>query len=109
MPNLHDARLSSLLGAAMSVCYCAIAVGMSASVKPGPEVSYDPATVDRSQTDRLMGIFNAMTTVFFAYGGHNVALEIQATIGLSDSKPSSVKTMMKGVNWTFFVTGEHVA
>jgi hypothetical protein len=39
MPSLHDARLSSLLGALMSAAYCIIAVAMSATVKPGPEVS----------------------------------------------------------------------
>lgn len=55
----------------MSVAYCTIAVAMSATVHPGPEVNYDPAVVSRSTTERLMGIFNAMTTVFFAYGGHN--------------------------------------
>jgi hypothetical protein len=69
MPSLHDARLSSLLGALMSAAYCVIAVGMSASVRPGPEVNYNPAAVQRSSTERVMGIFNALTTVFFAYGG----------------------------------------
>lgn len=42
MPSLHDARLSSLLGALMSAAYCIIAVAMSATVKPGPEVSGAP-------------------------------------------------------------------
>jgi hypothetical protein len=69
------------------------------------QVNYNPAAVDRSNTARLMGIFNAMTTVFFAYGGHNVALEIQATIAIDDKTPTTVRPMMKGVNWTFFVTG----
>lgn len=78
MPSLHEARLCSLLGALMSVAYCTIAVVMSATVNPASHnVSYDPATVERSTTARVMGIFNAMTTVFFAYGGHNVALELQ--------------------------------
>ena len=107
MPSLHDARLCSLLGALMSVAYCTIAVAMSATVKPGSEVSYNPAAVDRSNTARLMGIFNAMTTVFFAYGGHNVALEIQATIAVNDKQPTTVKIMKKGVDFTFVVTGKH--
>lgn len=105
MPSLHDARLSSLLGALMSAAYCIIAVAMSATVKPGPEVNYNPAAVQRSSIDNVMGIFNAMTTIFFAYGGHNVALEIQATIGITEKNPSSVRPMMRGVNWTFFITG----
>jgi hypothetical protein len=53
-----------------------------------------------------MGIFNALTTILFAYGGHNVALEIQATIPVSGQQPSTVPAMMRGVNVTFIVTGE---
>jgi hypothetical protein len=89
----------------MSAAYCIIAVAMSATVKPGPEVQYNPASVQRSQIARIMGVFNAMTTIFFAYGGHNVALEIQATIGITQKNPSTVRPMMRGVNWTFLVTG----
>ena len=105
MPSLHDARLVSLLGALMSAAYCIIAVVMSATIKPGSEVNYDPAKVPHSNLTRIMGIFNAMTTVFFAYGGHNVALEIQATIGITEKHPTTVKPMMTGVHWTFVITG----
>ena len=38
-------------------------------------------------------------------GGHNVALEIQATIPITSEQPSTVKPMMRGVNITFVVTG----
>jgi hypothetical protein len=34
-------------------------------------------------------------------GGHNVALEIQATLPRTESNPSTVKPMMKGINITF--------
>lgn len=102
---MHDVRLISLLGALMSAAYCIIAVVMSATVRPGPDVNYNPAVVARSPVARVMGVFNALTTVFFAYGGHNVALEIQATIAITDSQPSTVPPMMRGVNWTFVVTG----
>jgi hypothetical protein len=69
------------------------------------QVNYNPAAVERSSIDNVMGIFNAMTTIFFAYGGHNVALEIQATIGITEKNPTTVRPMMRGVNWTFFITG----
>jgi hypothetical protein len=96
----------SLLGALMSAAYCIIAIVMSATVRPGPSVNYNPAAVHRSPVERVMGIFNAMTTVFFAYGGHNVALEIQATIPIGGKHPlSTVPAMMRGVNVTFLVTG----
>jgi amino acid permease len=106
MPSLHDARLSSLLGALMSAAYCIIAVAMCATVKPSG-VNYNPAAVGRTPINNVMGIFNALTTVLFAYGGHNVALEIQATIGRTEKYPSTVQPMMKGVNWTFVITGKH--
>jgi hypothetical protein len=97
----------------MSAAYCTIAIVMSGTAKPSGTVNYNPAAVPRSSVDRVMGVFNAMTTVFFAYGGHNVALEIQATIP-SDSKTpnmhtSTVPAMMRGVNVTFLITGESLS
>jgi len=106
LPSLHDARLISLLGALMSASYCLIAIVMSATVRPGPDINYSPAAVQRTPLERVMGVFNAMTTVLFAYGGHNVALEIQATIPVGGKHPdSSVPAMMRGVLWTFVATG----
>jgi hypothetical protein len=109
LPSFNDLRFVSLLGALMSAAYCCIAIVMSGTVHPGPDVNYNPAAVPRSPVERIMGVFNAMTTVFFAYGGHNVALEIQATIP-SDAKTlnmhmSTVPAMMRGVNVTFLITG----
>jgi hypothetical protein len=93
----------------MSAAYCCIAIVMSATVHPGPDVNYNPAAVPRSPVERIMGIFNAMATVFFSYGGHNVALEIQATIPSNAKTPnmhtSTVPAMMRGVNVTFLITG----
>lgn len=68
LPSFNDLRLVSLLGALMSLAYCTIAVVMSATVQPSSSVNYNPAAVPRSSTEKVMGIFNALTTVFFAYG-----------------------------------------
>eukprot|EP00878_Enallax_costatus_P009298 GHUV01009718.1.p1 GENE.GHUV01009718.1~~GHUV01009718.1.p1 ORF type:complete len:332 (+),score=46.62 GHUV01009718.1:660-1655(+) len=106
LPSFDDLRMVSLLGALMSLAYCTIAVAMSATVNPGTSVNYSPALVHKAPVKRVMDVFNALTTVFFAYGGHNVALEIQATIPCGGTHPSStVSTMMKGVNVTFLLTG----
>eukprot|EP00878_Enallax_costatus_P034216 GHUV01037901.1.p1 GENE.GHUV01037901.1~~GHUV01037901.1.p1 ORF type:complete len:114 (-),score=1.87 GHUV01037901.1:147-488(-) len=43
--------------------------------------------------------------LYVTTGGHNVALEIQATIPITAEQPSTVKPMMRGVNITFVVTG----
>ena len=92
----------SLLGALMSFCYCSIAVVMCFMVRPDMSVvSYDP-TAGRSTTEIVFGVFNALSTVLFAYGGHNIALEIQATLPFP---PSTVPPMMRGVHVTFVLTG----
>jgi hypothetical protein len=68
LPSFDDIRWVSLLGSLMSMAYCIIAFAMSASVKPEPSVNYVPAAVPRSTLDRVMGIFNALTSILFAYG-----------------------------------------
>jgi hypothetical protein len=68
LPSFDDIRWVSLLGSLMSMAYCIIAFAMSASVKPEPSVNYVPAAVPRSTVDRVMGIFNALTSILFAYG-----------------------------------------
>ena len=46
-----------------------------------------------------------MLAALHCVGGHNVALEIQATLPIDQQHPSSVPAMMKGVNVTFIATG----
>lgn len=112
LPSFDDLRWVSALGALMSALYCGIAVGTSASVMPDANVSYNPMAVERSPVERLFGVFNALSAVFFAFGGHNVSLEVQATIavdqygdGRSGAPVSSVPGMLKGVLITFVITG----
>ena len=45
---------------------------------------------------KVFGFFEALGDVAFAYAGHNVVLEIQATIPSTPDKPSK-KPMWKGV------------
>lgn len=44
---------------------------------------------------------NAIATIAFSYGGHNIAQEIQATLPLP---PSTAKRMMRSVDLTFLLT-----
>jgi len=69
LPSFDDILLVSMLGSLMSMAYCLIAFIMSATVKPGPTTNYIPAAVERSTIDKVMGIFNALTSILFAYGG----------------------------------------
>uniref|UniRef100_A0A383W7B9 Amino acid transporter transmembrane domain-containing protein n=1 Tax=Tetradesmus obliquus TaxID=3088 RepID=A0A383W7B9_TETOB len=105
LPSFNELSMVSLLGAVMSVAYCIIAIVMSARVHPAKgTVNYAPEAVERTPVERAMGIFNAVTTVLFAYGGHNVALEIQATLPINAQHKSTVPRMEKGVHITFVVT-----
>jgi hypothetical protein len=40
--------------------------------------------------------------MMFAYGGHNIALEIQATLPSTPEHPSTINRMMRGV-WAAFI------
>jgi hypothetical protein len=60
--------------------------------KPG---SGNPGT-PLSDMDRVFGFFNALGTIAFAYAGHNVVLEIQATLPSTPDRPSKVE-MWRGV------------
>ena len=67
LPDFGDLSVVSLLGALMSIGYCTIAAVMCFTSKPGADVSYDPSH-GRSTADMVFGVFNALTTVLFAYG-----------------------------------------
>ncbi|KAK9826733.1 hypothetical protein WJX81_002553 [Elliptochloris bilobata] len=101
-PNFNSLTVVSLSAAIMSLAYSTIAFG--ASMDAGLHYT------DRSKIDYTLnrepafsgvfGVFNALGTVAFAYGGHNVVLEIQATL---PHPPSTVKPMMKGVYVAYVV------
>ena len=59
----------------MSISYSTIAIGVSghAGRQPGAEYNLNGFT----KAEGVFGIFNALGTIAFAYGGHNVVLEIQ--------------------------------
>lgn len=75
MPNFHKLSAISLLAAVMSISYSTIAIGVSAHAgrQPGAEYNLNGFT----KAEGVFGIFNALGTIAFAYGGHNVVLEIQ--------------------------------
>ncbi|XP_043720790.1 lysine histidine transporter-like 5 [Telopea speciosissima] len=95
-PNFNSLRGISLLAAVMSVCYSAIA--FIASTIRGSEHHREARYGLRATTTAgtIFGVFNGMGTMAFAFAGHSVALEIQATIPSTPEKPSS-KPMWKGV------------
>ena len=105
LPEYTHLGWVSAFGALMSIGYCAIATGLAAAYRVqggGPAASYVSSTLtEPSPVKRVINLFAAMSTVLFAYGGHNIALEIQATL----PRPPTVKRMMRGVNIAFVITG----
>jgi amino acid permease len=104
LPNFHKLSAISLVAAIMSILYSSIAIGMASSEGRAPDTSYN---LDGYTTaDGVFGIFNALGTVAFAYGGHNVVMEIQATLPSvpTEKKPNPTKKpMMFGVYLAYFL------
>ena len=77
-PNFNALTLVSMAAALMSITYSTIAFGASVAHGAVPDVQYnlDGFTL----ANGLFGAWNALGTVAFAYGGHNVVLEIQVPI-----------------------------
>ncbi|XP_073142947.1 lysine histidine transporter 2-like [Henckelia pumila] len=101
LPNFNSISGISLAAAIMSVGYSTIA--WVASVHKGigeGEVKY--VARGSNNSERLFGFFSALGDVAFAFAGHNVVLEIQATIPSTPEKPSK-KPMMKGVIIAYIV------
>ena len=74
LPNFNALFLVSLLAAFMSISYSTIGWVSAVAEGKAADVSY---ALLGSGTAKIMGIFNALGTMVFAYGGHSVVLEIQ--------------------------------
>ncbi|GLT71803.1 hypothetical protein SLA2020_437960 [Shorea laevis] len=100
LPNFNSISGVSLAAAVMSLSYSTIA--WTASIHKGvqPEVEYGYKSSSRSGT--VFNFFNALGDVAFAYAGHNVVLEIQATIPSTPEKPSK-RSMWRGVVVAYIV------
>ncbi|WJX36402.1 hypothetical protein P8452_24283 [Trifolium repens] len=95
IPNFNTLKGISLLAAFMSVCYSLVAC--ATSIAKG--IEHHPTHYGvRSHTTagKTFDIFNALGTIAFAFAGHSVVLEIQATLPTSEEKPSKIP-MWRGV------------
>ncbi|BAT74326.1 Lysine histidine transporter [Vigna angularis] len=93
-PNFNSISAVSLAAAVMSLAYSTIA--WVASLKKGTVENVDYGYKAHSTADGVFNFMTAMGDVAFAYAGHNVVLEIQATIPSTPEKPSKI-AMWKGV------------
>ncbi|KAJ7970699.1 lysine histidine transporter 1 [Quillaja saponaria] len=100
LPNFNSISGVSLAAAIMSLSYSTIAWAASANKGVQPDVQYGYKAKSTSGT--VFNFFNALGDVAFAYAGHNVALEIQATIPSTPDKPSK-GPMWRGVVVAYIV------
>lgn len=89
LPNLNSIAWLSLIGAITAVTYTTLIWGLSVS-KPRPMgISYDPLKL-KSDVATHFAILNALGAITFAFRGHNLVLEIQATMPSSLKHPAHV-------------------
>ncbi|GJT49370.1 lysine histidine transporter 1-like protein [Tanacetum coccineum] len=100
LPNFNSISGVSLAAAVMSLSYSTIA--WAASLDKGVQPNIDYSYKAHSTAGRVFSFFNALGTIAFAYAGHNVVLEIQATIPSTPEKPSK-GPMWKGVVVAYIV------
>ncbi|CAN1770915.1 Lysine histidine transporter-like 8 [Linum perenne] len=99
LPSLNSIAGVSLIGAITAVGYCTVIWLVSVSEGRVPGVSYNPV---RTGSDLQTGfsVLNAIGIIAFAFRGHNLVLEIQATMPSSEKHPSTVP-MWKGVKFAY--------
>lgn len=100
-PDLNSIAGVSLAAAVMSLSYSSISWAACLNRGPVADVSYGYKKT--SPSDSMFRVFNALGQVAFAYAGHGVILEVQATIPSSPSKPSKLP-MWKGTVVAYFIT-----
>ncbi|KAK3013144.1 hypothetical protein RJ639_008567 [Escallonia herrerae] len=100
LPNFNSISGVSLAAAVMSLSYSIIAWVASLNKGIHQEVDYSPRA--KSTAGNVFNFFSALGDVAFAYAGHNVVLEIQATIPSTPERPSKI-AMWKGVVVAYIV------
>lgn len=100
LPNFSSITAVSVAAAIMSLSYSTIAWVGCLGRGQVENVSY--AYKYTSGVDYMFRFFSALGQISFAYAGHAVVLEIQATVPSMPDKPSSAP-MWKGAVWAYFV------
>ncbi|XP_057486600.1 lysine histidine transporter 1-like [Actinidia eriantha] len=100
LPNFNSISGVSLAAAVMSLSYSTIA--WAASVDKGVVKDVDYSYKATTTAGKVFNFFSALGDVAFAYAGHNVVLEIQATIPSTPEKPSK-GPMWRGVIVAYIV------
>ncbi|KAF5746948.1 lysine histidine transporter 1-like [Tripterygium wilfordii] len=100
LPNFNSISGISLAAAVMSLSYSTISWTAAAHKGVQEDVQYGYKATTTAGT--VFNFFSALGDVAFAYAGHNVVLEIQATIPSTPEKPSK-GPMWRGVVVAYIV------
>uniref|UniRef100_A0A9I9D8X1 Amino acid transporter transmembrane domain-containing protein n=1 Tax=Cucumis melo TaxID=3656 RepID=A0A9I9D8X1_CUCME len=100
LPSFNSMSGVSLAAAVMSLTYSTIA--WTTSIAKGVQPDVDYGLKASTTTGKVFNFLNALGDVAFAYAGHSVVLEIQATIPSTPEKPSK-RAMWKGVLVAYIV------
>ncbi|KAH6758569.1 lysine histidine transporter 1 [Perilla frutescens var. frutescens] len=93
LPTFNSISGVSLAVAVMSISYSTVAWVASVYKDVQHSVQYGYKSTTTAGT--VFNFFNALGSVAFAYGGHNVVMEIQATMPSTPQRPSK-RPMWKG-------------
>ncbi|KAG8498619.1 hypothetical protein CXB51_004846 [Gossypium anomalum] len=94
LPDFNSISGVSLAAAVMSLSYSTIA--WAASIGKGVQPNVDYSYKSTSNPGKVFDFLAGLGEIAFAYAGHNVVLEIQATMPSTPEKPSK-GPMWKGV------------
>ncbi|KAJ6722495.1 hypothetical protein OIU74_007148 [Salix koriyanagi] len=90
----------SLIGAITAITYSTMVWVLSVSQQRPPTISYEPLSLP-SFSASVFSVMNALGIVAFAFRGHNLAMEIQATMPSTFKHPAHVP-MWKGAKVAYF-------
>ncbi|KAG9150616.1 hypothetical protein Leryth_008088, partial [Lithospermum erythrorhizon] len=99
LPNFNSISLVSCGAAVMSISYSMITFGATMFKGVYEDVSYSSRSTNSQEN--TFGFLASLGAMAFAYAGHNVVLEIQATLPSTPERPSKVP-MWRGV-WIAYV------
>lgn len=103
LPNLNSMATVSLIGAISSVTYYTLLWTVPVAEGRLPEALHSPFQASKEAPGAL-DVINALGIIAFAFRGHNLILEIQATIPSNEKHPSRLP-MWKGVLSAYLLIG----
>ncbi|KAL8533818.1 hypothetical protein ACS0TY_010002 [Phlomoides rotata] len=100
LPNFNSIFVVSIAAAVMSLSYSTIA--WAAALGKGRDEHVDYSLRGKNTGDNVFNFLNGLGQIAFAYAGHNVVLEIQATLPSTPEKPSKL-AMWRGVFFAYII------